>query len=404
RRTASSLGGGSVFQEGGEAGGDGLPGEVMRRGEAAAFGERGAAGSVREDTQKSGVELLPARGFVQIEGDENDAGFGDGRGCLRAGIGDDRKSAGDAGDGAGAAGRNRAADEEKRVAGRKPFDDLRSFQKPFHGEFYGEIAQAFAKGNFAEFGVTAEDGEAELSQFFGGEADGGEDFAGFAGAGFAAGDGEDGDGWGRAFLAAGFQVCRGKGWIAGGRYRQVWADGKESEFGETAAVRRNPRDFFREHREDREIGEIEGAAHSAKLGEAADAVNEAMAGERLDVVEDDGDAGVSGGENAERLKEAKRKAAFGPGESGVLHENPSVAPSGGLQLQRLERARPAVKFPGNAADFELETAGSEGFAEMSAIFLDGVGRLVAASKKSEDAAWVHWGSARTCVASQSRQR
>lgn len=106
-------------------------------------------------------------------------------------------------------------------------------------------------------------------------------------------------------------------------------------------------------------------------------------------MKNNGDARVGRSEDAQGLEETKGKAARGPREGRVLNENPRVAPTGSLQLQRSQRMRPAVEFPGNTADFELKDVENEGFAEVGAVFFDGVGRLVAASKKGEDALRVH---------------
>ena len=62
---------------------------------------------------------------------------------------------------------------------------------PFRGYFHGQILKTFTKRGFAEFGVAAENGEAQLAEFLGGVADGGENNFRFAGAGLATGDDEN---------------------------------------------------------------------------------------------------------------------------------------------------------------------------------------------------------------------
>ena len=262
-------------------------------------------------------------------------------------------------------------------------DDLRSLEHSFHGKFHRRVGETFAEGGFAKFGVAAENAKMESAEFLRSETKGGDDFQGFSGAGLAAGDGENDDGRHARGL---FDAQTGKGlgmrdrWL--GRSREIGADREEGSFFERAG---KPGEFFRGDRKDGEVGEVNGAAHGTELCKAANAIGEARAGIGLDIMKNDSDASASGCENAQRLNETKRKAASGPGESRVLNEDPRVAPTGSLQLQRLERMRPAMEFPGNAANFELEVVRSEGFAEVSAVILDGVGGFVAASKKGEDA-------------------
>jgi hypothetical protein len=113
------------------------------------------------------------------------------------------------------------------------------------------------------------------------------------------------------------------------------------------------------------------------LDESAEAVNETGAGVRSNIMEDDGDSGIGGFEDAEDVEYAVGKTARRPGEGGVLDEDPLVVPGGGGFAQAAKGARPAGLFPRDAMDFQFEIVGREGGAQVTAVFFDGVGGQVA---------------------------
>jgi hypothetical protein len=352
----------------GEAEGDGGPGEIVLVGGLAAGGQFGAEVRVGEEF---------CEGFVELGGlvwrDEEYAGFGDGRGGFRAGEGDDREACGDSGDGATATGGNRAANEEQNVAGGEFLDDLFGIDEAFDGEVGRGAAKAFAEGGFAEFGVTAEEREMQATEFLRGIANGGEDEFGFANAGIAAGDAEDADGWNNV-------LRRAQGGF--GRNGKIGADGNERRLRRKVGWR--PRQILGRDGEDGEIGLGEGASHGASLGELAKRIDETRAGIRLGVVIDDADVGTSRFENVENAEKFLWETARGPRESGVLNEDPGIAPLRGHELEDIERFGPAVNFPGDAANFHLHVVGLESGGEIAAVFFDGVSGLVCFSQQGDD--------------------
>jgi hypothetical protein len=78
--------------------------------------------------------------------------------------------------------------------------------------------------------------------------------------------------------------------------------------------------------EDSQIRREKCAAHGANLGETSSGIDEARAGIWFDIVKDNGYASASGLQNFEHTEELLRKAAVGPGESGVLNEDTGIAP------------------------------------------------------------------------------
>ena len=106
--------------------------------------------------------------------------------------------------------------------------------------------------------------------------------------------------------------------------------------------------------EDGEVCKFKGAAHGAPLHIMAGSVDQARAGEGFDVVEDDGYTRAGGFQHAKDAGKFPGEAAGGPGEGGVLDENPSIAPRLRLKLQSAEGLAPAVNFPGHAANLHLK--------------------------------------------------
>src|SRR5713226_1460871 len=96
--------------------------------------------------------------------DENDAGFGDRRSSFTAGTSDERNAAGDGGDGAAAARGNSSADKQQNITSAESFDDVMIVEDAVNGKLDRKIAEAFLKSGFAELGVSAKNGEAELAQ------------------------------------------------------------------------------------------------------------------------------------------------------------------------------------------------------------------------------------------------
>src|SRR5258708_34701908 len=113
-----------------------------------------------------------------------------------------------------------------------------------------------------------------------------------------------------------------------------------------------------------------------RLNATAKAVDEARTREGFDVVKDDGYAGAEGFQQMEDTRKIQREAASGPGEGGVLHQYPGIAPARRLKSQRTQRLTPAVKFPRHAADLQLKIVRLESSIQIAAIFLDGVRGLV----------------------------
>ena len=147
---------------------------------------------------------------------------------------------------------------------------------------------------------------------------------------------------------------------------------------------RKPRELFERNGEDSQVGGSQGAAHGVELNAGAETVDEARPAEGFHVMEDDGDAGSGGSQDLQDTAKLVRKTARGPGEGGVLNEDPAPAPRRRLEAQGVKGIGPAVNFPRNAEDFQLKIVGLQGGAKIAAILLDGVRGHVSASEKSDD--------------------
>jgi len=111
-------------------------------------------------------------------------------------------------------------------------------------------------------------------------------------------------------------------------------------------------------------------------------------------MKDDGDVGASGLQDLQNARKSVRKTTRGPGEGGVLDENPAPAPGRRLEAQSAKSIAPAENFPGNATNFHFQIMGAQRSAQVAAILLDGVRGHVLASEKSDDGR-SHFGSAST---------
>ena len=123
--------------------------------------------------------------------DEEYTGISDWPSGLCASKRNHRHTCGDARDGAAAARGDRGAHKEQHIGGTEAIDHLLIVKHTFHRYFHGQILKAFTKRSFAEFGVTPKNGKAQLTEFLGGVANGGENDLRLTGTRISTSDDED---------------------------------------------------------------------------------------------------------------------------------------------------------------------------------------------------------------------
>ena len=118
--------------------------------------------------------------------------------------------------------------------------------------------------------------------------------------------------------------------------------------------------------------------HGVDLAESANGIDQAFAGVRFDIMKDETHA--SGGtSNFHGEEYFLREAPPGPGQGYVLDQNPSVTPLCGHQLGRFKGVWPAVYFPKDATNFQLNPMGLESSCGVPAVFLNRIHRRVFAA-------------------------
>src|SRR5208337_4921176 len=143
---------------------------------------------------------------------------------------------------------------------------------------------------------------------------------------------------------------------------------------------RKPRELFERNGEDSQVGGSQGAAHGVELNAGAETVDEARPAEGFHVMEDDGDAGSGGSQDLQDTAKLVRKTARGPGEGGVLNEDPAPAPRRRLEAQSVNGLGPRVNFPRNAEDFLPKLEALHGGATIALLCLDGIRGHVSSSE------------------------
>src|ERR1700722_236693 len=216
--------------------------------------------------------------------------------------------------------------------------------------------------------MTPEDREAKLTQLLCGMTNRGKDDLCFADTGFTSCDTEHTYRWHRV-------LCR-KHW--GCRMdRKVGTDRNEG------SMRRDggqPGKLFRRDCKDREIDESERMTHGADLGEAPNGIDQTGTRVWLNIMKDDAYPSTGGLQDFQRGEYSLRKTPSRPGQRCVLQHHPRVAPLRSLKPQLTERLWPTMNFPGYSADLHLNITRLEGRGEITAVFPDGVGRHVLATK------------------------
>src|SRR5208337_2687103 len=242
----------SGFEECGEAGGDGWPGEMPAVGEGVLLAEAGAEFGIGEKADEGFVKFGGVAGRC-----DKHTGISDWPGGLRPGKRDHGHAGGNARDSAATAGGNRSAYEEEHIGGVEAIHHLLVIENAFHGNIHGQILKTFTKRGFAEFGVAAENGEAQFAEFLRGVADGDENNFRFAGTRLSTGDGEDtncGSGTTVANTAEVLFYRNGNG--------QIGADGNKMSARGRA---REPRELFERNGENGQVSGGQSATHGVEL-------------------------------------------------------------------------------------------------------------------------------------------
>lgn len=164
------------------------------------------------------------------------------------------------------------------------------------------------------------------------------------------------------------------------RDRKVRSDRDEHDVIEAI---RKPRNSFGRDREYGGLCLADDATHDVSLRETAEAIDKTRARIRQNIVKDDGDTGTRSFQDAEDPQKLLREPMLGPGKRGVLYENPSVAPLLCHERQSFESGGPAMDFPRDSADIQLNAVRLESSGKVAAIILDSVGGLIFLTKKCD---------------------
>lgn len=148
--------------------------------------------SIREDSNQGDIQFIR---FIWC--DEHYAGISKWRGGFRAGIGNNRKAASNAGNRAASARRDRATNKEKHVARGKSLNDLCGFDDTFHRKLHIQIRKSMLELSFMKVRVSPKDDEAKATELPGSVADRGKNCLRFEKASFASGDAENNNRWHR---------------------------------------------------------------------------------------------------------------------------------------------------------------------------------------------------------------
>jgi hypothetical protein len=127
-----------------------------------------------------------------------------------------------------------------------------------------------------------------------------------------------------------------------------------------------------------------GCAHDGVLPNPTASVNKALPGIASGIVENYGDLPAMLAEEPKHPKKIGRKLPHRPRQRRVLHQNPLILPLPTLAIEPEHRLRPSHLCPGHANKMQIHPTLSQRFAQISAIILQHIRRIIAATKKSTD--------------------
>jgi hypothetical protein len=345
-----------------------LPGKVSLVCPAASLGQRSSILAIAQDAHQRLGQLLffPGR-------DQDDACLGNGRRRFCSAIRNYRQAAGNSRNDAAPAAGNGSPYKQQNVRRRQHSRDFFTRKDARNFQVDRNTLQTFSQKRFGIIRMASESKQPQFWNTFRGKANGLGDYSALKPPRFAPCNSE-------------YSYCRRLACRDLGRIKNRFRQGKICAHGDEnciAATGRHPGELLCWNRQHGDVCEVQRFAHRMQLDATPQAFHETAPRVRLYIVEDNGHTCARSAQNSQDAEKAEWKPAAGPSERRVLNESRRAAPARGLSTEFPQRGGPASFVPGNARELKRKAVRTERGAEITAIFLYRVGRLIAPAEQCD---------------------